>query len=186
MNHVLKFIRAVIINLAFVAAALMFSLTPCHLQDFHNTAAGSSYYSQNISQQFCHVNDFSGSSEAYDRLESTHIEDVNDSFVAHNVECGRPFVVSAVTRDWKANEKWDSDYFKSVFSDFELFSSTFATNVSPVFDSTLDEKDMYYGIFLNDRSVAEVVSADYKYPSFIPHHLRMQGTDAHNIFYHHF
>lgn len=95
----------------------------------------------------------------------------------HSMELGKPFCVSGVAKDWQASQKWSEDYFRSVFSEFELFSSTFATNSSPVFES-VHREDVYYGIFLNDRGLASFLAADYSYPKFIPQELAMQGGGA--------
>ena len=111
------------------------------------------------------------------KLKINNLEDVADTMVFHHLEYGKPFVVSGVTRHWKANVKWSAEYFKEVFSEFELFSSTFATNVTPVFD-IVDDQDVYYGIFLNDRKAAESVAEDYVFPSFIPPHLKVQGNSS--------
>ncbi len=156
--------------------SLMFILisTSHHFQGYSEPSAND-FNAQNTSHPFCHVNNFTASEEVFQHLECINVEHVSESFLSHRVEYGIPFVVSGVTKNWRANTRWTSDYFKEVFSDLELFSSTFATNVSPVFDSFVNEREIYYGIFLNDRRAADTLALDYTYPSFIPPHMRVQG-----------
>lgn len=124
---------------------------------------------------FCHINDFNSSTITYQSLKTTITKDVTETAFFTNAELGQPFAVSGVGGTWKASTKWNEEYFKNVFSDFELFSSTFATNASPVFGSAPQE-NIYYGIFLNDKSLADLLANDYTYPSFIPQELNMQGS----------
>jgi len=169
------FLKAPIYPTSAVVLVLMLELLAlCHSQHYHYSS--SSYFSQNASRLFCHVNNFAASDEDFLKLESTSIEDVTDTMVLHHVEYGKPFVVSGVTQHWRANLRWTAEYFKEAFSELELFSSTFATNASPVFGMG-DDRDVYYGIFLNDRKAAESVAEDFVFPSFIPPHLRVQGTE---------
>ncbi len=126
-------------------------------------------------QDFCYVNDFSNSQVQFHPLNLTNLGDVTEEGFFADLEWGRPFVVRGVTEGWKANKKWDVEYFRHVFSDFELFSSTFATNASPVFESASPQEDVYFGIFLNDAKLAAFLAEDYVYPSFVPPHLKMQG-----------
>ncbi len=133
----------------------------------------SAYNCHNI--DFCHINNFNYSKKDYYYLDL--VDGVSQEELYESMELGRPFAVSGVTKEWKATSKWNSKYFRSIFSNVELFSSTFATNTSPVFDAkSPDDRGIYYGIFLNDRDLADHLADDYSYPKFIPEELRMQGT----------
>lgn len=122
---------------------------------------------------FCHVNDFSASNTQYEPIPLANIEDLTPAVLLSHAELGQPFAVANVSMDWKAREKWNERYFQNVFANYELFSSTFATNVSPAIDSI---ENVYYGVFINDKVLADFLSEDYNYPSFIPKELKMQGT----------
>lgn len=150
-------------------------ISPCHYSHFLKTHISSSSV-HNDQEDFCHINDFDSSRVAYQpiKLHSS----MEDAVFYSYLELGKPFGVCQVTKKWKANEKWDDNYFKNIFSNFELFSSTFATNVSPRFE-TVSRRDVYYGIFLNDKNLAGFLANDYSYPSFIPRELKMQGIDRH-------
>ena len=123
---------------------------------------------------FCHINDFSDSTLSYHSIPLFSVEEVTPVVLMSHMEKGEPFAVRDVTRDWKAKEKWNEQYFEEVFAKYELFSSTFATNISPAFDS-VHRKDIYYGIFLNDKGLAGFLAGDYSYPTFIPERLRVRG-----------
>lgn len=128
-----------------------------------------------LHEDFCHINDFNNSETTYQPMQFyPHMDNVTDKAFSHHVELGRPFAVGGVTVDWMASQKWTDGYFRSIFSDFELFSSTFATNSSPVFEAH-SRRDVYYGIFLNDRNLADFIASDYSYPRFIPKDLVLQG-----------
>lgn len=132
--------------------------------------------SNHAPEDFCYVNNFQNSQPHFFQP-LLHIENLGEiteeEFYSH-LEWGRPFVVHGVTKGWRANEKWDVNYFRQAFSEFELFSSTFSTNASPVFEDSLQE-DVYFGIFLNNAELARHLAMDYNYPCFIPTQLQMQG-----------
>ena len=134
----------------------------------------STFSSNSTPEDFCHVNDFNNSQTLFHPLHLTNIEDMTEKEFFSHLEWGRPFVVHGVTKGWRANQKWNAEYFRHVFSNFELFSSTFATTVSPVFESAPQE-DVYFGIFLNDVKLSGLLAEDYNYPSFVPTQLKMQG-----------
>ena len=125
----------------------------------------------------CHVNDFnSTTTPAYRHIQLVNVEDLTPAVLFANMEQGQPFGVKGVTEGWKARGKWTEEHFRSVFASFELFSSTFATNVPPVFGSSpRGDRDIYYGIFVNDKNLAQVLAEDYTYPTFIPQDLTVQG-----------
>ena len=135
----------------------------------------SDYASLNRSTEkvdFCHINDFDSSDLDFEHIVPT--SGATPAVLLSHMERGEPFAVRGVTEDWSASEKWSESYFEEIFANVDLFSSTFATNVSPVFQQ-LPRKDVYYGIFLNDKGLAEFLSKDYTYPDFIPHRLKIQG-----------
>ena len=122
---------------------------------------------------FCHINDFNSLTDlTFEHIVPT--PGATPAVLLSHMERGEPFVVSGVTEGWRAREKWSETYFEEIFANVELFSSTFATNMSPVFQQS-SRKDIYYGIFLNDRGLAEFLSKDYTYPNFVPHRLKIQG-----------
>ena len=132
------------------------------------------------SSEFCHVNNFSDtSSNAFCILHPIHVKDINATFVMHQVNTGSPFVVSGVTRGWKASDKWVHSFFKSLFQKEQLFSSTFSTLNSPQFcDDTAgvcEDHSVYYGVFLNNPQIAEYLYEDYQYPEFIPEEWWVKG-----------
>ena len=139
---------------------------------------------QRNKSDFCYFNDFNSMTIAYHKIEKTRIDNFTGAAFYKSVEFGIPFVISGVTDGWKANTKWDNLYFKKVFQNFELFSSTFATNASPVFDSVPNDDRIYYGIFINDRGLADMLAEDYDYPPFIPHELKIQGSHTMKKLYH--
>ena len=128
-------------------------------------------------EDFCHVNNFQNSQPNLFQPLLHYMKNMTDEEFYSHLEWGRPFVVSGVTKGWRANEKWDVKYFRQVFSNFELFSSTFATNASPVFEDSFQE-DVYFGIFLNNAELSRCLAMDYSYPSFIPTELQMQGNST--------
>ena len=101
--------------------------------------------------------------------------DVTQTMFYQHADYGRPFVVRGVTKDWTASEKWTEEYFRTTFYNYELFSSTFATNSSPLLDDG-SRGDVYYGIFVNDQELAEYLAADYSYPQFIPRNFIVSGV----------
>lgn len=128
-----------------------------------------------LHEDFCHINDFNSSSTVYQSLHAyPSMEEVTKTTFFNHVELGTPFAVAGVTENWRAKVKWTDGYFRSVFSGFELFSSTFATNSSPTFEPH-SRRDVYYGIFINDRNLADFIAQDYSYPAFIPKHLIVSG-----------
>lgn len=171
-----------LVKLFLTAAVILLSILPILSYQYSTpqlSSDGNTHPEDHSHLKFCHVNNFSVSNDTY-KMEFTRVNDLTVSFFAESMNLGRPFVVSGVTHNWRANSKWDSDYFRNAFSNFELFSSTFATNTSPMFDNSgVNDRYVYYGIFLNDRSVADLIADDYIYPNFIPSHLRMQGMHIH-------
>ena len=159
-----------------LAVCVLFAASLCCTASvFH-----SNYTSSSSDGDFCHVNNFGPSQTVFHPLSLTCSEELSEEKMHAYMEWGRPFAVSGVTQGWKANEKWSEDYFREVFSNFELFSSTFATNASPVFQS-VPQEDVYFGIFLNDAKLSGRLADDYVYPSFIPLPLKMQGTVTSNL-----
>ena len=128
--------------------------------------------------EFCYVNSF----EQSEQFRPIIAVPVTRELVEKHADIGQPFVVSGVTRGWDATSKWNHSYFEEVFQEFALFSSTFATDKSPHFSvSRSVSLDVYYGIFLNDRKLADLVAGDYRYPEFIPSEWRVAGQDMHAI-----
>ena len=121
---------------------------------------------------FCHVTDFS-SETVYDAVPmATSAVNISDYMAS-----GQPFVVSGVSGAWPATTKWSHAYFRRLFSGHTLFSSTFSTPEMPHFeDDDNPNKEVYYGIFLNNHSLATLVANDYQYPQFILARLRLHGN----------
>lgn len=125
--------------------------------------------------EFCYVNSFE-QSEDFRPVTSVPVTRL---LVQEYADVGKPFVVSGVTRGWGANSRWSHSYFKEIFQEFTLFSSTFTTDKSPHFSvSQSVARDVYYGIFLNDRKLADLVAGDYRYPEFIPSEWRVTGHNT--------
>ena len=133
-------------------------------------------YEEENNQEFCYVNEFTSSGDFRSVLSAAPHEATSE-FITSAMHFGQPFVVSGVTRNWGANSKWNHSYFESIFKDHELFSSTFATDKSPHFSGSPSVHDVYFGIFLNDRKLAERVAEDYAYPDFIPMQWRATGSN---------
>ena len=159
-----------------VLIVLFNHLTVCSLSDFAYSTAPHTTSQTREGVDFCHINDFSASSIHYSPIPIVGVEDVTGAVLLSFADIGQPFAVRNVTNGWKARERWTEQYFGTVFANFELFSSTFTTNVSPIFDPLSSEKDVYYGIFINDQKLADSMAEDYIYPVFIPEKLKMQGT----------
>lgn len=119
---------------------------------------------------FCHVTNFTRDDGFYPVPNATSEDSVSDF-----ISSGQPFLVGGVTWDWPASEKWSHSYFRRIFEGHALFSSTFSTPRQPQFQEDYPNKEVYYGIFLNDQSLAELVANDYHYPHFIPDHLKLHG-----------
>ena len=133
---------------------------------------------------FCHVIPLEHSQDTYTctagdskvgevELRGGHApsESEEETFLRH-VDQGRPFLVPRVSEGWQARHKWTHEYFAELFREAPLFSSAFTTHASPDISSP---EDSYYGIFLNDPALAELVSEDYTYPKFVPKAWRMEG-----------
>ena len=119
---------------------------------------------------FCHVMETSGNT----RFQS--VPEVTPPVgVAKLMDSGQPFVVRGEAREWPAARLWSHAYFQQLFRDQSLFSSTFSTSLSPQFGTDYPNKAVYYGIFLNNQTLASEVAKDYEYPDFIPAPLRLQG-----------
>lgn len=127
--------------------------------------------------EFCYVNNFKNSTTIKFRMISpTLVDHVNNLFIDQQLQTGSPFMVSGVTKSWKAVEKWSHSYFEKLFKNENLFSSTFSTPKRPEFCSMEDcSKDVYYGIFLNNQLLAESLSSDYEYPQFLPNEWWIKG-----------
>ena len=124
------------------------------------------------SSEFCYVNPLERSGN-FRTITATR---VTKDLVTKYADFGQPFVVSGATRGWAANSKWNHSYFVEVFNGSELFSSTFATERNPHFSvSRSATQNVYYGIFLNERTLADLVAGDYRYPEFIPAEWRVTG-----------
>lgn len=120
---------------------------------------------------FCHVIDLSNNSRFVTVATISSPESV-----ARHLDSGVPFVVKGVATSWPATRKWSHAYFREIFQGYDLFSSTFSTTEYPKFDEDYPNKAVYYGIFLNDQRLAELVATDYVYPDFIPLHHRLHGN----------
>ena len=124
------------------------------------------------SSEFCYVN----SLERSGNFRTIAATSVTKDLVTKYANFGQPFVVPATTEGWAANSKWNHSYFEEIFNGSELFSSTFATERSPHFTvSRSATQNVYYGIFLNERTLANLVAGDYRYPEFIPAEWRVTG-----------
>eukprot|EP00731_Ephydatia_muelleri_P021588 Em0014g179a len=130
----------------------------------------------NWSNPFCYRNVFNQSDHIAE-VERVTLQRVTPEFVTSRMHRGQPYIVSGVTKGWPANHKWSHDYFERLFSGHELFSSTFSTPTSPDFSDIISAHETYYGIFLNSRDSARLVSTDYSYPSFIPPEWRITGNE---------
>ena len=135
-------------------------------------------HSKDVMNDFCHVNNFSNSSsDDFNAVHQVHINELEQFHLSKHFNMGSPFVVTGVTEDWTAVEKWDHSYFKGLFKSEELFSSTFSTPSKPEFcDSDECNRNTYYGIFINNPLLADSLSEDYEYPSFIPEEWWIKGT----------
>ena len=123
---------------------------------------------------FCYKNSFPPS-DKFESLDKTPLDLVTFDFVTERMNTGHPFVVSHLTDNWKANKKWDHDYFKELFGNSELFSSTFSTLTAPTFSSNQSAEKIYFGVFMNDERLSKLLQPDYQYPSFIPKEWRNTG-----------
>ena len=123
---------------------------------------------------FCYQNLFTPS-DKFEMLDKVSLDAVTLDLVTERMNAGLPFVVSHVTHNWKANEKWDHGYFEKLFGDRELFSSTFSTLSVPEFSTNQSTEEIYFGMFLNDERLSELLQSDYQYPSFIPVEWRNVG-----------
>lgn len=134
---------------------LIFTVFQISVRDIQSVIVGEQVRSTKYSSsEFCHVNNFSLTNiVAFHTLHPIHVDDMNETFVMHQVNKGSPFVVSGVTRGWRAGDKWTHSFFKSVFKNEQLFSSTFSTLNSPEFCGDItgvcDDHSVYYGVFLN-------------------------------------
>ena len=126
------------------------------------------------SSEFCYVNPLERSGNF--RTKIIAVTRVTKDLVTKYANFGQPFVVSGTTEGWAANSKWNHSYFEEIFNGSELFSSTFATERNPHFSvSRSTTQNVYYGIFLNERTLADLVAGDYRYPEFIPAEWRVTG-----------
>jgi hypothetical protein len=126
------------------------------------------------SSTFCHVTDFSSSRDGpYHAvpLASTPAE------VARHTDHGQPFLARRVSQDWLASRLWSHAYFHQLFRGHDLFSSTFSTAAAPQFTPDYPNHAVYYGIFLNNATLAALVATDYQYPHFIPQSMRLRGNE---------
>lgn len=152
-----------------IALAVTFSLAVLPVS-LHSTAT-------DHGPLFCFVNDFSASRLFYHPVPNatSATGHVPAASVAGYIDSGLPFVVSGVTDCWPATSRWSHSYFQTMFSGHTLFSSTFSTTKLPTFTDGYPNKEVYYGIFLNDARLAALVAKDYDYPRFIPEELRVHG-----------
>ena len=127
--------------------------------------------------EFCYKNIFTFSDE-FEILDKTPVDAVTLDFVIEKMNIGLPFVVSHLTHDWRANEKWDHEYFEELFGNSELFSSTFSTLTTPKFSSNQSTEEIYFGVFLNDERLSKLLQPDYQYPTFIPEEWRNIGKEV--------
>lgn len=122
---------------------------------------------------FCYVTDFTNQEYDYESIPIA----TSAVHVTSSMELGQPFIVKGVAVNWPASNLWSHAYFHELFKGHDLFSSTFSTTQSPNFDPDYPNKEIYYGIFLNNHSLATMVANDYQYPDFIPDHLRLHGME---------
>ena len=110
------------------------------------------------------------------RLDSSSSDDI-----LRRIDAGSPFIIRSIANEWPATQKWNHNYFKRIFSsnDDLLVSSTFSTTPPPSTFSANETKkrETYYGIFLNDPILANLVAADYDLPSFIPGDWWLRGNE---------
>lgn len=151
------------------AAALLICSLAGLIASFHDTTPDPS--SSASGSKFCHVTDFSTSNNDYHPV--PHV--TSPDRLTDLIRTGQPFCVHNVTDNWVAPAKWNHTYFRGLFQGHALFSSTFSTPEQPQFEEDYPNKEIYYGIFLNDPSLAELVANDYHYPHFIPENLRLYG-----------
>ena len=123
--------------------------------------------------KFCHVTDFTIQETSYDPVPTV----TPPLHVTSSMDLGQPFLVRGVSGEWPASQRWSHAHFQQLFKGHDLFSSTFSTTDSPTFDLDYPNKEVYYGIFLNNHSLASLVANDYQYPDFIPDHLRLHGME---------
>ena len=100
-------------------------------------------------------------SDKFEMLDKISLDAVTLDLVIERMNAGLPLVVSHVTHNWKANEKWDHKYFEKLFGGSELFSSTFSTLSAPEFFVNQSMKEIYFGAF------CKLFQSSYQYPSFI-------------------
>ena len=127
---------------------------------------------------FCHRNHFQRSDTFRTLVALTGLNAAREAMAAY-MHAGQPFVVSGVTEGWPANSKWNHSFFDYAFREHshDLFSSTFSTPVAPdIAHPPTSVHEIYYGMFLNDRTLAEQISADYSYPEFVPEEWREIGV----------
>lgn len=133
---------------------------------------------ERASVDFCHQNHFQGSDTFRTLVALTEANVAREAMAAY-MHAGLPFVVSGVTEGWPANSKWNHSFFDHAFRDHshDVFSSTFSTPVSPdIAHPSTSVHEIYYGMFLNDPTLAEHISADYSYPEFVPEEWRETGA----------
>ena len=126
--------------------------------------------------EFCYVNHFAPSELFRPVVNATPDNGGNLLTLNINnyVNSGQPFVVSGVTAGWPASKKWTHAYFRELFRIHPLFSSTFSTPERPSLE-TVSARNVYYGIFLNNASLAALLAQDYAFPPFIPAKWRVRG-----------
>lgn len=122
---------------------------------------------------FCYVTDVSNKTGFRPVPLVTSMENVT-----HHMSQGQPFLVKSVSDNWPATRLWSHAHFQHIFKGHDLFSSTFSTTESPQFEDNYPNEAIYYGIFINSPTLAAEVARDYKYPSFIPEHLKLQGKTS--------
>ena len=126
--------------------------------------------------EFCYVNHFAPSTLFRPVVNAT--PDNGGSLSTLNIDkyvnSGQPFVVSGITAGWPARKKWTHAYFRELFRTHPLFSSTFSTPERPSLEAE-SARDVYYGIFLNNASLATSLAEDYAFPPFIPAEWRVRG-----------
>ena len=162
--------RCVGVSMATMVSFGILQLSRCHGNHGNQAPPGRG-------SKFCYVTDFSSSGAEFQLvLNATptyaHLAAVG---VASFMHSGQPFLVSGVTANWPARDLWSHAYFQKLFSGHKLFSSTFSTSERPQFEDGHRDSEIYYGIFLNDPSLAALVANDYQYPEFIPAAWRVHG-----------
>ena len=152
-------------------------LLPRHCRTISSTQCDGKEKAAKEATDFCYQNHFQ-QSDTFRTLEAVSGMAATRDVISAFMHTGQPFVVSGVTNKWPANSKWNHSFFERTFRghDSDIFSSTFSTAAAPDISHADSVHDIYFGMFLNDRTLAELMAADYRYPEFIPEDWRETGN----------